>query len=53
MIVAAIVIEKGAESLEINEGLRLLVERNLKKLVEEVRIRGIEAKVEKVFLLER
>jgi len=53
VIVASIVIEKGAESSEISEGLSLLVERNLKKLVEEIRVRGIEARVERVYLLER
>ena len=49
---ASIIIEKGAESPEISEGLRLLIERNLGKLVEEIRVRGIEARVEKVSLLE-
>lgn len=41
---ASIIIKKGAESPEISEGLRLLIERDLGKLVEEIRVRGIEAR---------
>ena len=51
VIVASIIIKKGAESPEISEGLRLLIERDLGKLVEEIRVREIEARVEKVSIL--